>query len=112
MVAPSIRMLSSTIGTQDYVKFYLPLLEDGTNLGLSQSVTLTGRNVTQYVFSGVSQVRFSVTFPLESEGFDADFFPFDNELQFGYYIGTVTLQQSSVVELYVGTVSVSLGLHI
>lgn len=112
VVAPSLRMLSSTIGTQDYVKFYLPLLDVGNNLGLSQSVTLTGKNVTQYVFSSVSQARFTVDFPLESEGFDASFFPFENDLQFGYYRNTLELQPDSVVELYVGMVSVSLGLHI
>ncbi len=113
VVAPSIRMLNSTIGSQNYVKFYLPMLEDGTNLGLSQSVTLTGKNVTQYVFSGVSQVRFTVNFPQASQGFDSGFFPFDKQyLQFDYYQHTVELAFNSVVELYIGEVAVSLGLHI
>jgi hypothetical protein len=112
VVVPSLRMLQSKIGTQNYVKFYLPLLEDGTNLWLSQSVTLTGKNVTQYVLSGVNQVRFKIEFPKTSEGFDSSFFPFQNTLQSGYYNATVTLPPNSVVELYVGTVSVSMGLHI
>ncbi len=112
VVAPSIRMLPSTIGPQSYVKFYLPILEDGTNLGLSQSVTLTGKNVTQYVFSGISQVRFNVTFPQAAQGFDKSFFPFENYFTFDHYEETLELQTDSVVELYVGTMSVSLGLHV
>lgn len=112
VVAPSLRMFQSEIGTQNYVKFYLPLLEDGTNLWLSQSVTLTGKNVTQYVLSGVTQVRFKLEFPKASEGFDSSFFPFQNPLQSGYYNATVVLPPNSVVELYMGAVSVSMGLHI
>ena len=53
-VVPSIRMLNTIVGSQSYVEFYLPLLQNGTNLGLSQSVTLTGQSVTQYVQSGVT----------------------------------------------------------
>lgn len=112
VVTPSLRMLQSEIGTQNYVKFYLPLLEDGTNLWLSQSVTLTGKNVTQYVLSSVNQVRFKIEFPKASEGFDSSFFPFQNTLQPSYYSVTVELPPSSVVEFYVGTVRVSMGLHI
>ncbi len=56
-VVPSIRMLSTMVGSQSYVEFYLPLLQSGTNLGLSQSVTLTGQSVNQYVQSGVTKVR-------------------------------------------------------
>ncbi len=112
VVVPSIRMLQSKIGTQNYVKFYLPMLEDGTNLWLSQSITLTSKNVTQYVLSSVNQVRFKIEFPKEAEGFDSSFFPFQNTLQFGYYSITVELPPNSVVEMYAGAVSVSMGLHI
>jgi hypothetical protein len=110
-VVPSIRMLNTIVGSQSYVEFYLPLLQKGTNLGLSQSVTLTGRSVTQYVQSGVTQVRFNATFPLGSEGFDSGFFPFKNTLANNHYTVTVNLPASSTVELYVGDVSVSLGLY-
>ena len=47
-VVPTIRMLNTTVGSQSYYEFYLPLLQNGTNLDLSQSVTLTGQSVTQY----------------------------------------------------------------
>jgi len=110
-VVPSIRMLDTIVGSQSYVEFYLPLLQNGTNLGLSQSVTLTGQSVTQYVQSGVTQVRFNATFPLASEGFDLGFFPFKNTLENDQYTVTVNLPANSTVELYVGGVSVSLGLY-
>ncbi|MCX8150593.1 MAG: hypothetical protein N3D85_03715 [Candidatus Bathyarchaeota archaeon] len=112
VVVPSLRVLQSKIGNQNYFKFYLPMLEGGTNLWLSQSVTLTGKNVTQYVLSSVSQARFKIGFPKASEGFDSSFFPFQNTLQAGYYSSTLELPPNSVVEFYVGEVRVSMGLHI
>jgi len=109
-VVPSIRMLSTTVGSQNYEEFYLPLLQNGTNLGLSQSVTLTGQSVHQYVYSDVTEVQFTATFPLASEGFNSGFFPFKNSLANGQYTVTETFP-ASTVELYVGGVSVSLGLY-
>jgi len=110
-VVPSIRMLNTIVGSQSYVEFYLPLLQKGTNLGLSQSVTLTGQSVTQYMQSGVTQVRFTATFPKASEGFDSGFFPFKNTFANNQYTVTVNLPVPSTIELYVGDVSVSLGLY-
>ena len=108
---PTVRMLKSTIGTQNYVKFYMPLLEGGTNLHLSQSITLTGKNVTQYVRSSVTQVRFTVHFLQPLQGFDSDFFPFDYD-DVDNYTETVDLLPGSVVEFYIGTVAVSMGLYV
>lgn len=110
---PTIRMLSTTVGSQSYVEFYLPLLQNGTNLGLSQSVTVTGQSVNQYVQSRVTQVQFTVTFPSASEGFNSSFFPFQNTLQNNQYIVTENFLTNSntTVELFLGGVSVSLGLY-
>jgi hypothetical protein len=110
-VVPSIRMLNTIVGLQSYVEFYLPLLQKGTNLGLSQSVTLTGQSVTQYAQSGVTAVRFNATFPKASKGFDSGFFPFENTLANNQYTVTVNLPANSTVEFFVGSVSVSLGLY-
>jgi hypothetical protein len=110
-VVPSIRMLNTIVGSQSYVEFYLPLLQSGTNLDLSQSVTLTGQSVTQYVQSGVTGVRFNATFPLASQGFDSGFFPFKNTPVNGQYTVTVNFPAPSTVELFVGGVAVSLGLY-
>jgi hypothetical protein len=118
VVAPSIRMLNATIvGPQqnatNYYKFYLPtLLRSGINPYLSQSVTMTGSDITKVTRSGISQVRINVTFPngvpLGTQGFDADFFKFDHTVG-NYAIETVNLPAGSVVEFYVGKVVVSLG---
>ena len=112
-VVPTIRMLNTTVGNQNYIEFYLPLLQKGTNLGLSQSVTLIGQPVTQYVQSGVTQVRFNATFPKASAGFDSAFFPFRNTLNNNQYTVTLNLDpySGSTVELYIGNVSVSIGLY-
>ena len=110
---PTIRMLSTTVGAQDYVEFYLPLLQSGKNLGLSQSVTLTGQSVTQNIQSSVTEVKFIASFPLTSQGFNSGFFPFKNTLQNGQYIATLTFPNNSpaTVEFYEGSGSVSLGLY-
>jgi hypothetical protein len=110
---PTIRMLSTTVGSQNYVEFYLPMIQSGKNLGLSQSVTLTGQAVTQNVQSSVTKVEFIASFPLTSQGFNSAFFPFKNTLQNGQYIATLTFPNNSpaTVEFYEGSVSVSLGLY-
>ena len=110
VIVPSIRMLSTYIGSQNYVEFYLPLLTNGTNRGLSQSVTMIGEHVTQYAKGGVTAVRFNATFPRASEGFNSGFFPFNNTLVSNQFTTTVTFP-SSTVQFYVANVSVSLGLY-
>lgn len=118
VVVPSIRMLSSTIvGAQqnatNYIKFYLPTLEPGTHLYRSQSITMTGSDITKIVKSDVSQVRINVTFPNGPPdgtlGFDSDFFKFDHNIDFYHASETIALPPNSVVEFYIGKVIVSLG---
>ncbi len=112
-VASSVRMLTAPIGDRDYVKFYLPLLTAGASPNLSPSVTLTGQDVTQYLYKEVVSVRITVEFPVDtaSKGFDPSFFPFENDLVFGKYQVIVNLPSTSIVAIYVGEVSVSMGLH-
>jgi hypothetical protein len=113
VIAPTIRQLNSTIGDQTYVKFYLPLLTADTNPMLSQSVTLIGKTVTQYTSDNVARVIFKMSFPRGvEEGFDASFFPFNDNIQFFHYETTVDLPPHSIVEFYIGTVSVSLGRYV
>jgi hypothetical protein len=119
VVVPSIRMLNSTIsgaqqGATNYFKFYLPTLEPGPNPYLSQSITMTGSNITKIVRSDVNQIRINVTFPnglpLSTQGFDSDFFKFDHTItSLNMASETVILPNSSVVEFYLGKVIVSLG---
>jgi hypothetical protein len=108
VVVPSIRMLNSTIegpqGTPtNYYKFYLPALMQGNHLYRSQSITMTGNDITKIVQSGIDKVRITVTFPNDDSGFDSDFFNFDHISE------TVDLLDDSVVEFYVGKVIVTLG---
>ena len=114
---PSIRVLNSTITSQssttNYYKFYLPILESAsTNLFRSQSVTMTGSDVTKISIDGAEQVRITVTFPSEDLGYDESFFRFRDEppYQTPYENSVVMdLPPGSVVEFYVGKVIVSLG---
>ena len=109
VVVPTLRMLNSTIAgpsgptATNYYKFYLPTLMQGNHRYMSQSITLSGNDITKIVQSGVTQVRITVTFPNSDLGFDAGFFDFDHTVE------TVTLLPNSVVELYVGKVIVTLG---
>ena len=110
VVVPSIRMLNSTIaGPQqnatNYVKFYLPtLVPSSTNPYLSQSITMSGNDITKVIKSGVNKVRINVTFPNDGTlGFNSGFFNFDHISE------TKILPANSVVELYIGKVLVALG---
>ncbi|MCW3998462.1 MAG: hypothetical protein NWF10_07835 [Candidatus Bathyarchaeota archaeon] len=110
VVAPTIRVLNSTIagpqqGATRYYKFYLPVLEPGTHLYRSQSITMTGSDITKIAESGVNQVKITLTFPNgdESLGFGSNFFKFDHSTEI------VNLPGNSVVEFYVGSVIVTLG---
>jgi hypothetical protein len=103
VVVPTIRMMTTKVGTQSYTEFYLPLLQKGSSPCLSQSLTLICQSVDQYVQSGVTQVKITQTFPSASEGFDSTFYPFQSDTQI--------VNLDSTVQLYVGEVSVSLGLY-
>ena len=110
VVAPSIRMLNSTISTggeeKNYFKFYLPILSSGTHPRHSQSVTLSGNTVSVKTEGTVNKVKINV-FPLKgSLGFDEDFFKFESLEE------EVDVPDGSIIEFYTGEVIVSLGLHI
>jgi hypothetical protein len=110
VVAPTIRMLNSTISTggevKNYYKFYLPILSSGDNPRLSQSVTLTGKTVSVKTAGSVNSVRINVTFPKSSLGFDTSFFNFESTAEI------VDIPDGSIIEFYTGEVIVALGLHL
>ena len=108
VVAPIIRMLDpiSMGGSENnYFKFFLPVLSNGTSPYKSQSVTLTGRNVLVKTEGSVTAVNITVSFPRTGEWFGSEFFNFDNEEK------VVDVPDGSVIEFYTSEVSVSLGLH-
>ncbi|MGD6808086.1 MAG: archaellin/type IV pilin N-terminal domain-containing protein [Candidatus Bathyarchaeia archaeon] len=118
VAVPTLRMLQSNIGSTNYYKFYLPVLNNGQNLYLSQSVTMTGNNITKVVNDGISAVRLNVTFPNSGLGFNSDFFNFDSDDQINDGLLSKTIQldkldsksdSTSVVEFYMGNVVVAVG---
>ena len=113
-LVPTMRVLTSTItstGTStNYFKFYLPNLENGTNLYRSQSITLTGNGVSRATQSGVDQVIITVSFPkAASLGFDSSFFNFKSTSITLDSHSTPKMTPNSVVEFYVGNVIVTIG---
>ncbi|MGQ9726643.1 MAG: hypothetical protein ACUVQL_05885 [Candidatus Bathycorpusculaceae bacterium] len=109
VVVPIIRVLNSTISAggevKNYFKFYLPILSAGTHPRLSQSVTLTGRNVSVKTEDGVNSVKIHVSFLKSSLGFGEGFFNFDEVEE------VLNVPSGSIVEFYTSEVVVSLGLH-
>jgi hypothetical protein len=109
VVAPSIRMLNSTITTGgttlSYYNFYLPLLEQGSSHRLSQSVTLQGTTVNVQTTEAVSNVTILVDFPMKNLGFNAQFFGFDSLEE------DISVPSGSVLQFYTSEVIVSLGLQ-
>jgi hypothetical protein len=104
VVAPIVRQLNAVINGINYADFYLPILNQGPSPELSQSVTLTGINVQQEIFNNVNNVTIDVAFPnAVGMGLSSGFFNFAATSQ------TVILGQNSVVQIFGGNVTVSLG---
>jgi hypothetical protein len=107
-VVPTIRILTSTIagpeGTSTtYTKVYLStLVPPDLHPQRSQSITLTGKEISKTVQNGINELRISLTFPNTDLGFDSEFFSFKQLSE------TISLN-NSVVEIYVGKVQVTLG---
>jgi FlaG/FlaF family flagellin (archaellin) len=109
-LVPNMRVLTSTVTSTNYFKFYLPDLENGTNLYRSQSITLTGSGISKVTRSGVDEVRISVSFPKAATlGFDSFFFNFNSTIVTLNSSSSPKLPSNSVVEFYVGKVVVSIG---
>jgi hypothetical protein len=109
VVAPSIRMLNSTISTgtttASYYNFYLPMLQPGNNLYLSQSVTLASTSVDVTTVQNIDKIKISLNFPKSGLGFDSSFFNFNSTDEETY------VPAGSILEFYTANVTVSLGLY-
>ena len=114
IVAPSIRSLFSNItttsGSTFYMRLYLPVLNQSSAQGSSQSVTLTGSSVTANTKNQITSVKVTVDFPNETsqQGFDASFFHFPSDEQ---VIDVPPGYSDPVLEFYSGKVEVELGVH-
>jgi hypothetical protein len=106
VVAPSIRMLNSTIAGTGYYNFYLPILKpSGNNLYLSQSVTLTATAFNVQTVQNVNSIRITVDFPNAGLGFDSTFFNFNSTL------ANIQVPSGSSLEFFTGNVTVALGVY-
>ncbi|MGD0158749.1 MAG: hypothetical protein ABSB89_00460 [Candidatus Bathyarchaeia archaeon] len=103
VVAPIVRQLNAVINGINYANFYLPILIPGPSPELSQSVTMTGLNVKQEIFNNVNNVTINVAVQTAGIGLSNSFF------NFGATSQTVILGQNSVVQIFGGNVTVSLG---
>jgi hypothetical protein len=110
VTVPSVRYLTSTIGGENYYEFYLPSLVSGSSPYLSQSLTLTGNGLNTATPSGaITQVQITVAaiqspIPLGFNSFSTSFFNFSSTT------ATVNINSGSLVEIYNGQVTVSIGL--
>jgi hypothetical protein len=109
VMAPSIRMMNSTITTggitRNYYNFYFPVLNSKSLLRLSQSVTLEGKIVNVMSRGDVNKIKIRVDFPKSALGFDNSFFNFKNLEE------EVNVPSGSIMEFYNSEVSLSLGLQ-
>jgi hypothetical protein len=117
VVVPTIRVLNSTISagsqTQNYLKFYLPILGNGSNLYLSQSVTLAGTGIAKVAQTGITQVRITASIPASAQPLGYDLGTTSSNSSFFRFQSlstTYIASAPSTMELYVATVKVSLGL--
>jgi hypothetical protein len=118
-VVPSVRYMTSAIigsgnASTTYYKFYLPILvKANSNPYLSEAVSLTGLDIEKMIVTGISKVRVNVTYPngapQTTNKFDSDFFKLGDSVDFYHNSKTIDLQTNSVVELYIGKVSVAIG---
>lgn len=104
VVAPSIRMLNSNISNTGYYNLFLPILQQGNSLHLSQSVTLTAVAFNVQIAQNISKIRITVDFPQSALGFDSTFFDFNSSLP-----DISVVPQGSSLEFYTGNVTVALG---
>jgi hypothetical protein len=121
VAVPAIRMLSTNIITgsqqQKYLKFYLPILSKGNNLYLSQSITQTGTSIFKISRTDITQVRVTASIPAAAQAFGYDAGDKNSSSFIRFQSTSVTYpstplspSQSSILELFVANVTVSIGL--
>ena len=81
----------------------VPSLISGAHDYSSSSITMTGNGIEKAVERDVTKIRVTVAFPKANLGFDSSFFNFNSLSE------TKTLAKSSLAELYVGELQVTIG---
>ncbi len=109
-LVPTMRVLSNTIENgQNYLKFYMPSLDNAISSYNTQGLTLRGAGISKVTHSGVDCIIITANYPLETSGFDSDFFNFDRSTIILNSYSTPKLSSNSVVEFYTGHVNISIG---
>jgi hypothetical protein len=111
VVAPAIRVVSSTVNSSSskvyYLKLYLPRLVKGSIQGSAQSLTMTGTSIETRTAHQITSIQVTVGFPNAAQGFDNSFFNFPSSLS-----QTVNIPggyNDAILELYAGTVTTVTG---
>jgi hypothetical protein len=108
VVAPSIRLLNSTISQTFYVKMYLPVIELTSSPKLAQSITLTGSSISANTINNVKSINVTVDFPNAIGGFDNSFFHFPSRYE------TISIPNGFsdvVLEVYASKVTTIVGAY-
>lgn len=109
-VAPSIRVLNSTISSTLYVKMYLPIIDLTPTPRLAQSVTVTGSSISANMINNVKSIKVTVSFPTTTSemGFDNSFFHFPDTSEI---ISIPNGFSDVVLETYASRVNTMVGAH-
>ena len=102
VAAPILRMVNLTIGSTSYVRLFLPLLVKGDAPNRYPTVTMNGQSLSR-LGEHVTGIKVVVSFP--QAGFNEFFFNFPRTVE------SIRLISESVLELYVGSADVDLGVN-
>jgi len=109
VVAPSIRLVNSTISETLYVKMYLPVIELTSSPKLAQSITMTGNSLSAKIMNNVKSIKVTVNFPTATSqwGFDSSFFHFPSRNE------TINISgfDDVVLEVYTSEVTTAVGAY-
>lgn len=110
VVAPSIRLLNSTISNTFYFKMYIPVIELTSSPRLAQSITITGNSISANIRDNVKSIKVTVNFPTTTSwlGFDNSFFHFPSLSE---TISAPGGFGDVVLEIYASEVSAILGAY-
>jgi hypothetical protein len=109
VAVPSIRALNYTVANQtNYLKLYLPDLQNATSPFHSQSLTFVGDSVEKYTYTNVTQINIAVTY---HNGYGDTFFNFRRSIEILNSTSSpqISANGNTIVELYVGNVKFTVG---
>lgn len=114
ITVPTVRVLNSTLNGAGYYEFYLPSLVSATSPYHSESLTLTGSGLSMETPSGnIASVQITATpasSVINSLNPALDFKVNNAFFDFQSPTETIAISSNSLVEIYIGQVTVSIGI--